>query len=118
VYDDRTPVEATVHSSAPEMFEEGGKCTTKFGVFTFGFVLYDMLHRKPVFNSKMESAFDVIRRSRARHLPVIRTGWGELTNELIPKCWQSVPAERPSFAAICRLFQNCSFPILPGVIRS
>jgi hypothetical protein len=114
VYDDRTPVEATVHYSAPKMFEKAGKCTTNSDIFMFGFVLYEILHQKPVFNSKMESAFDVIRRLRARHLLVLPVGWGELTNELIPKCWQSVRGERPSFAAIFRLFQNCSFAIVPG----
>jgi serine/threonine protein kinase len=113
VYEDRTPVEATIHYAAPELFEDGAQITTKCDVFTFGLVLYEILARKPVFDCEWDPPFAVIRRLRARDLPAIPSGWGELMADLIPSCWNGDPAERPSFDEIFCSFERSAFEIVP-----
>jgi serine/threonine protein kinase len=113
VYDDRTPVGTTAHYAAPELFEEGGKCTRNSDVFSFGLVLYEILAERPVFDCEKEPALDVIRRLRARNFPAIPAGCGELMCELIPRCWDADPGKRPSFEEIFRLFQDADFAIIP-----
>jgi serine/threonine protein kinase len=110
---DATPREATVCYAAPELYEGDAKCTTKSDVFSFGMVLYEILARKPVFHSS-EPPFTVIRRLRAGDLPPIPVESGPVMQELIPKCWQRNPDERPSFQDILNLFDYHHFAILPG----
>jgi hypothetical protein len=76
--------------------------------------LYEIFERKPVFDSENERIVSVIRRLRARDLPAIPTGWGEVMVELIANCWQADPAERPSFEEIFHLFEGHQFEIVPG----
>jgi hypothetical protein len=73
-----------------------------------------MLARRPVFDPKAETPFDVIRRVRAQDLPKLPAEWGTLIAELIPKCWDYDLSKRPSFEDIFRLVQANSFGILPG----
>jgi serine/threonine protein kinase len=111
---DRAPVATTPHYAAPELSEEAGICSGKSDVFTFGLIVYEILARKPVFDSEHEPLASVIRRLRARDLPTVSPEWGELMVELIPTCWQADRAERPSFEEIFRLFRAQNFKILPG----
>jgi hypothetical protein len=96
------------------MSEENGICGGKCDVFTFGLILYEILARKPVFDSEHETLVSVIRRLRTLDLPPIPTGSGEVMGELIAKCWQRDPATRPTFEDIWRLFEAHHFEILPG----
>jgi serine/threonine protein kinase len=113
--DDRTPVgEGTVHYAAPEMFEQDADCTAKCDVFTFGLILYEILALKPVFEPKADPPFSVIRRLRARDFPLIPAEWGTLLAELISRCWQNDPTERPSFKEIFGVIEAAQFAIVPG----
>jgi serine/threonine protein kinase len=113
VYDDRTPEGVTVQYTAPEMWEEGAKCTTKCDVFTFGLVLYEVFAREPVFDSRAPP-FSVIGRLRHRDLPRLPAEAGQFMSELISRCWQDDPSKRPSFDEVFRLFEARHFAIIPG----
>jgi mitogen-activated protein kinase kinase kinase 7 len=114
-YEDWTPVGAgTVYYAAPKMFEEDAACTVKCDVFTFGLILYEILARKPVFEPQADPPLSVLRRLRARDFPSIPDEWGTLFVELIPRCWEKDPAERPSFKEIFDLFQAAEFAIVAG----
>jgi serine/threonine protein kinase len=106
----------TVHYASPEQYEDGAVCTMKCDIFAFGLVLYEILTGAPVFPPS-ESPFSVIRRLRARDLPVLPAERGELVQTLIAQCFNQNPAERPSFGKIFDMFTAAHFEILPGADR-
>jgi serine/threonine protein kinase len=103
----------TIFYAAPELYRDDVDCTTKCDVFSFGLVLYEILTKRPVFDP-VELSFPIIRRLRARDFPEIPLEYGALMQNLITKCWENDPEDRPSFQEIFTWFQDAKFAILPS----
>jgi serine/threonine protein kinase len=103
----------TVYYAAPEMYRQNEQHTLKCDVFSFGLILYEMLVGKPVF-PRSEHLFTVMRRLRDEDFPAIPAESGRVMGDLIGKCWQKEPKDRPSFHEIFTMFESCNFDILPG----
>jgi hypothetical protein len=103
----------TVHYSAPELFEEPVEYSSKADVFSFGFILYEIMTGRPVFDSSL-LGFPVIRKLRNGERPDIPEGCGEFMGSLIRRCWSDDPSFRPTFDDILREFQSRNFCILPN----
>jgi serine/threonine protein kinase len=110
--DDATPTagSGTVRYAAPEQFTDDPP-TPKIDVFSFGLVLYEILVGSPVFPSS-ETPFAVIRRLQGRDLPSVPATCGSVMQNLISRCWQQNPEDRPSFYQIFSEFQFYHFDIL------
>jgi serine/threonine protein kinase len=110
-----TPTEgsATLWYAAPEMYRAEVKCSTKYDVFSFGSVLYEIVVGKPVFGPLDDSRV-IKKRLLGGNLPELPADYGPLLQELLPKCWQQNPRNRPSFKQIFEMFQRDDFAILPG----
>jgi serine/threonine protein kinase len=102
----------TVWYAAPEQLVEGVRHTMKTDVFSFGYVLYEIITGKAVFGPP-ESVMGVLKRIRARDLPTLPDQFGDLMQGLIRRCWSKSPRDRPSFEAIFREFEQSNFAILP-----
>jgi serine/threonine protein kinase len=102
----------TVWYAAPEQLEENMPHTRKTDVFSFGYVLYEILTGKEVF-APSERAYSVLKRIRAQQFPTLPEAFGSLMQGLVRRCWSNNPRDRPSFEAIFREFEDCGFAILP-----
>jgi serine/threonine protein kinase len=113
--DDATPPPATgtVWYAAPEQYSETAILTSKIDVFSFGLILYEIFFGCPVFSSS-DSPFTVIQRLRSGDLPEVPSECGEIMQKLIRQCWETNPANRPSFDKILGLFRSHRFDILPN----
>jgi hypothetical protein len=115
--DDATPLAecGTVYYAAPEQFLEHCVLTRKIDVFTFGFLLYELVTGSAVFTSS-DSPYDVIRRLRNRDLPPVPVYCGSFMQELIPQCWLADPDARPSFDDIFCSFRALNYEVIPNAI--
>jgi serine/threonine protein kinase len=104
----------TLWYAAPEQLEEGERHTTKTDVFSFGYLLYEIITGRAVF-APPDTPMSVLRRIRAGDFPTLPDGFGAFMQGLIRRCWSKNPRDRPSFAQILRQFEDCGFTILPGV---
>jgi mitogen-activated protein kinase 15 len=64
------PKSGTVHYAAPEFVNENATCTTKADVFSFGFVLCEILFGRPVFPVSL-SPFGITHALRDKAMPPI-----------------------------------------------
>jgi hypothetical protein len=95
------------------MCDEKAQRTMKCDVFSFGLVLYEMVVGKPVFDPA-EGALSVVRRLPNVDLPEVPAEAGAVMVNLIRKCWERYPKDRPSFQQIFEMMSSCRFDILPG----
>jgi serine/threonine protein kinase len=102
----------TVCYAAPELFDESVNCTRKVDVFSFGFILYEMLVGKPVFRVS-ENPLAVLTALRNGQMPPIPVSCGPIMQGLIGRCWSRNPEDRPTFQEIFAEFQSVDFAILP-----
>jgi hypothetical protein len=102
----------TIWYSAPEQLVVGGRHTRKIDVFSFGYILYEILTGNAVF-APSEPERHVQKRIRRGELPVLPHQSGTLMQGLIRRCWSVDPTSRPSFEGIFREFEECGFAILP-----
>jgi hypothetical protein len=108
-----TAESGTLRYAAPEQFVEDTPHTTKTDVFSFGYILYEIITRKPVFSAS-ESTMSVLTRIRDRDFPTLPAKFGALMQGLIDRCWSADPRYRPSFEFMFREFEQCGFAILEG----
>jgi serine/threonine protein kinase len=104
---------ATVYYAAPELFRE---CDfdDKVDVFSFGYILYEILVGRPVF-SKGTPPFEIIRKHRERYIPTIPATVVPVMRRIIEQCCSFDPASRPTFNDILSDIELSDFAILPGV---
>jgi hypothetical protein len=104
----------TVWYAAPEQLVEDAPHTKKTDVFSFGYILYEIVTGRAVF-PPWESQMGVLRRILVRDFPALPDQFGPLMQGLIRRCWSVDPFARPSFEEIFCEFQDCGFDILPNV---
>jgi hypothetical protein len=75
--------------------------------------VYEILAGSAVFPISL-SPFDVIRRLRAHHRPIVPDNCGESMDGLIRRCWSDDPSSRPNFDEILEEFRSHGFAIVPG----
>jgi serine/threonine protein kinase len=102
----------TVWYAAPEQLVSGGRHTATIDVFSFGYILYEILTLKTVFAFE-EDARRVQQLILNREFPTLPDTFGSLMPGLLFRCWSENPSSRPSFEEIFREFKDCGFAILP-----
>ncbi|OQR86071.1 hypothetical protein ACHHYP_11037 [Achlya hypogyna] len=89
----------------PEMFE-GGNYTTAVDVYSFGILVIEMISQGVVYpefaapNKSHQLVMAVMR----GHRPAIPASCPAGLRNLIVRCWDAVPENRPSFREILALF--------------
>jgi serine/threonine protein kinase len=106
-----TPDAGTWSYAAPEQLRSDAPYDEKVDVYSFGLVLYALIADRPAFDQNVP-AFPG---GQPRQLPPVPERGGAMMQELIPRCCQTNPSDRPSFRAILEEFRACGFVIFPKV---
>jgi hypothetical protein len=98
---------------APEMYKENGY-DAKVDVFSYGMLLYEVVVGWPVYSPKL-SPRPFMRKLLNGERNVIPGTVPEWLGQLIAKCWDDGPRNRPTFIAILRILEENDFLIEEGV---
>jgi len=96
----------TAHSMAPELFNQNGY-DNKVDVYAYGMLLWEMLTGHSPFKGKVAAqiAYAVCKENKR---PKIPHQTPTALKELITKCWDGNPKNRPTFHHILKYFRNHS----------
>ncbi|EFA86258.1 ankyrin repeat-containing protein [Heterostelium album PN500] len=88
---------------APEV-TKGEKYSEKVDVFGFGMILYELFTRRVPFHDyePVQASFKVVSGERPIIPPTVDSRWAKL----IQRCWDHLPANRPSFQEIIQIIQQ------------
>lgn len=84
---------------APEVFE-GSKYTEKCDVFSWGVILWEILSRKKPFENIGGSAYRIMWAVHTGQRPPLLQNCPQPIEDLMVRCWNKVPSERPSMNEI------------------
>ena len=92
---------------APELLTATSKTrySIKVDVYSFGMVLWELWERKRPFE-ELTSKFDIIDYIRTGRRPAIGESCPPAFRSLIQRCWQDLPARRPTFQYIVRYLKD------------
>ena len=92
---------------APELLTSTNKTrySIKVDVYSFGMVLWELWERKRPFE-ELTSKFDIIDAIRTGRRPAISSSCPPAFRSLIQRCWQELPARRPTFQYIVRYLKD------------
>ncbi|XP_011080869.1 uncharacterized protein LOC105164021 isoform X1 [Sesamum indicum] len=98
---------------APEVLTELGqpdsKCSTKYtdkaDVYSFAMLCFTLLTGKVSFEDGHLQGEKMARNIRAGERPLFSYPSPKYLSNLIKKCWQSNPNQRPTFSSICRILR-------------
>ncbi|KAK8871015.1 hypothetical protein M9Y10_008928 [Tritrichomonas musculus] len=95
----------TPHWMAPEIFKKGVPYTLKVDVYAYGIVLWEITTSQLPYLG-MES-HEIIRQVVANNLrPDITDGMPSELSDLMKRCWDADPDNRPTFDEIVKLFKT------------
>jgi serine/threonine protein kinase len=103
----------TLWYAAPEQTVDDEPHTKKTDVFSFGYLLYEIITGRRVFVAP-DTPSGLVRRIQGRQFPTLPSEFGQFMQGLIVRCWSVNPRERPSFEVIFREITDSGFAILPG----
>ncbi|EZA49357.1 mitogen-activated protein kinase kinase kinase 7 [Ooceraea biroi] len=92
---------------APEVFE-GSRYTEKCDVFSWGIILWEVLTRKKPFDDIGASAYRIMWAVHIGQRPPLIEGCPKPIEDLITRCWQKAPEERPSMDEVVRIMTELS----------
>ncbi|XP_025160622.1 mitogen-activated protein kinase kinase kinase 7 isoform X2 [Harpegnathos saltator] len=92
---------------APEVFE-GSRYTEKCDVFSWGIILWEVLTRKKPFDDIGASAFRIMWAVHVGQRPPLIEGCPKPIEDLMTRCWQKAPEERPSMDEVVRIMTELS----------
>ncbi|KAL0117825.1 hypothetical protein PUN28_008902 [Cardiocondyla obscurior] len=92
---------------APEVFE-GSRYTEKCDVFSWGIILWEVLTRKKPFDDIGASAYRIMWAVHVGQRPPLIEGCPKPIEDLMTKCWQKAPEERPSMDEVVRIMTELS----------
>ncbi|KAK2583474.1 hypothetical protein KPH14_009442 [Odynerus spinipes] len=87
---------------APEVFE-GSRYTEKCDVFSWGVILWEVLSRKKPFDEIGASAYRIMWAVHIGQRPPLIEGCPKPIEELMTRCWQKCPEDRPSMDEVVRI---------------
>ncbi|XP_015191655.1 PREDICTED: mitogen-activated protein kinase kinase kinase 7-like [Polistes dominula] len=87
---------------APEVFE-GSRYTEKCDVFSWGVILWEVLSRKKPFDEIGASAYRIMWAVHIGQRPPLIEGCPRPIEELMTRCWQKCPEDRPSMDEVVRI---------------
>ncbi|KAL6842764.1 hypothetical protein ACP4OV_027608 [Aristida adscensionis] len=94
---------------APEVLEqEGGaaaRCTEKADVYSFSMICFELLTGKVPFEDKHLQGDKTSKNIRAGERPLFPFQAPKYLVALTKRCWHADPAQRPSFASVCRVLR-------------
>ncbi|XP_071631322.1 mitogen-activated protein kinase kinase kinase 7 [Temnothorax longispinosus] len=92
---------------APEVFE-GSRYTEKCDVFSWGIILWEVLTRKKPFDDIGASAYRIMWAVHVGQRPPLIEGCPKPIEDLMTRCWQKTPEERPSMDEVVRIMTKLS----------
>ncbi|KYN15076.1 Mitogen-activated protein kinase kinase kinase 7 [Trachymyrmex cornetzi] len=92
---------------APEVFE-GSRYTEKCDVFSWGIILWEVLTRKKPFDDLGASAYRIMWAVHVGQRPPLIEGCPRPIEDLMTRCWQKAPEERPSMDEVVRIMTELS----------
>ncbi|XP_011695661.1 PREDICTED: mitogen-activated protein kinase kinase kinase 7 [Wasmannia auropunctata] len=92
---------------APEVFE-GSRYTEKCDVFSWGIILWEVLARKKPFDDIGASAYRIMWAVHVGQRPPLIEGCPKPIENLMTRCWQKAPEERPSMDEVVRIMTELS----------
>jgi serine/threonine protein kinase len=98
---------------APEMYRNEDYDTT-VDVFSFGLILYEIIFDQSVF-SRLLTPLALMKMVLNNVRAEIPDGVDPWVSNLIQRCWNGAPANRPSFAIIAKLLMEKKCQLFPGV---
>ncbi|KAI1230721.1 Ankyrin repeat and protein kinase domain-containing protein 1, partial [Lamprotornis superbus] len=121
-YIESSALRGTLSYIPPEMFLQNSKPPgIKYDVYSFGIVIWEVLmQKKPYTGANMMAIIVKVAAGKRPGLELVRDDWpGECHQmlDLMKRCWDQDPKQRPSFAAPCPRF-NSSVPFLLSHIPS
>ncbi|KAK6935486.1 protein of unknown function DUF1221 [Dillenia turbinata] len=97
---------------APEVLaeqEKEGACSSKYtekaDVYSFGMICFQLLTGKLPFEDGHLQGEKMSRNIRAGERPLFSCQIPKYLSNLIKRCWQTEPAQRPSFSSLCRILR-------------
>jgi serine/threonine protein kinase len=92
---------------APEVLEqqEAAKRTEKADVYSFGMVCFELLTGKVPFEDNHLQGEHMSKNIRAGERPLFPFQAPKYLTSLTRRCWHGDPAQRPSFASVCRVLR-------------
>ena len=101
-------VVGTMNFMAPEILLQKEKYDSKVDVYSFGVIVYFILMNGELPPIKMLDVSKGIK-------PTIPESINKFSRELISKCWNFEPSERPTFEEICNDIINNKFQLINGI---
>ncbi|XP_012540305.1 mitogen-activated protein kinase kinase kinase 7 [Monomorium pharaonis] len=92
---------------APEVFE-GSRYTEKCDVFSWGIILWEVLTRKKPFDDIGASAYRIMWAVHVGQRPPLIEGCPKPIENLMTRCWQKAPEERPSMDEVVKIMTELS----------
>ncbi|KAH0951432.1 hypothetical protein HN011_009385 [Eciton burchellii] len=92
---------------APEVFE-GSRYTEKCDVFSWGIILWEVLTRKKPFDDIGASAYRIMWAVHIGQRPPLIEGCPKPIEDLMTRCWQKTPEDRPSMDEVVRIMTELS----------
>ncbi|TVU35875.1 hypothetical protein EJB05_17782, partial [Eragrostis curvula] len=92
---------------APEVLEQqgGAVCTEKADVYSFAMICFELLTGKVPFEDKHLQGDKTSKNIRAGERPLFPCQAPKYLVSLTKRCWHADPAQRPSFASVCRVLR-------------
>ncbi|KAJ0986214.1 hypothetical protein J5N97_004570 [Dioscorea zingiberensis] len=108
----QTPIDTCIWY-APEVLEEqeksvdsiASKYTEKADVYSFGMICFELLTGKVPFEDGHLQGDTMSRNIKAGERPLFPSPSPKYLTNLVKKCWQAEPSQRPSFPSICRVLR-------------
>nr|CAB3464321.1 unnamed protein product [Digitaria exilis] len=91
---------------APEVLEhEAAKCSEKADVYSFAMICFELLTGKIPFEDNHLQGEHMSKNIRAGERPLFPFQAPKYLTSLTKRCWHGDPAQRPTFASICRVLR-------------